>query len=321
VLLHELSHSLVAQRRGLHVDSITLFIFGGVSNISSEPTRPSDEFFVALVGPLASLVLGGACWVVDQWLAPGIGRALLGYLSFANLVLGVFNLVPGLPLDGGRVLHAAVWAFTRDLQRATRVASLTGQTLGYLLVMFGFVALLGGDILGGLWIAFIGWFLSGAAANSRQSQTLHAALSSIAVGSVMDQAPPCCNQRTTVETFVFQYAVEHGHRAVLVVEDAQLVGLASVADVKHIPREAWPQTELADIMSRPPLATVAPTTDLAEALELMVARGVHQLPVVVDHHISGMITRAAILQVLQVRTELDQRVLSGDGLESSPRAA
>jgi len=305
VLLHELSHSLVARRRGLKVDSITLFIFGGVSNLSSEPTRPSDEFLIAVVGPLTSLALGGACWVLNQWLAGGVGGALLGYLSFANLVLGVFNLVPGFPLDGGRVLRGAVWAATGDVRRATRVASFTGQTIGYLLVLFGVVTLLGGDLLGGVWIAFIGWFLTAAAHNSSQSQALRAALSEIRVRSFMDPAPPRCSPQATVETFVFHWAVPHGQRAVLVVEDEQLVGLVTVADVKEVPRSRWSLTPLAQIMSRPPLATVAPTTDLAEALELMLARRVHQLPVLDGSRIAGMITRAEILQVLQIRTELD----------------
>jgi hypothetical protein len=138
--------------------------------------------------------------------------------------------VPGFPLDGGRILRGAVWAASGDLQQATRVASLAGQAIGSLLVVSGLLLLLGGDLLGGLWIAFIGWFLNGAAESSRQRQTLRAALAGIHVSAVMDPTPPCCSPQTTVETFVLDYAVEHGLRAALVVEDEQLVGLVTIAD-------------------------------------------------------------------------------------------
>jgi Zn-dependent protease/CBS domain-containing protein len=320
VLLHELSHSLVARRRGLQVDSITLFIFGGVSNLSTEPTRASDELLVALVGPFTSLALAGACLILNRWIAGGVAGALLGYLGAANLVLGVFNLVPGFPLDGGLVLRGAWWAASDDLRQATRVASLAGQIIGYLLVAFGFVTLLGGDLLGGVWIAFIGWFLTSAAHSSREVQALQAALSGIPVSSVMDLAPPRCSPQSTVEAFVFRCAVEHNQRAALVVEDEHVMGLVTVADVKHLPRERWSVTPLAQIMSRPPLALVAPTTELAEALELMVSSGVHQLPVMDSGRIVGMIARADILQVLQIRTEIDPRQRDAGSLASRPAA-
>ena len=165
VLVHELSHSLVARRRGLSVDSITLFIFGGVSNLKTEATTPGDEFLVAVVGPLTSLVLAAIAWALHEVLvgSNAIGGALLGYAAAANLVLGLFNLVPGFPLDGGRVLRSVVWVATGSLRRATRTASYVGQTIGYLLVVLGVFSLLGGEVLNGVWIAFIGWFLSAAA--------------------------------------------------------------------------------------------------------------------------------------------------------------
>jgi Zn-dependent protease/predicted transcriptional regulator len=305
VLLHELSHSFVARQRGLRVDSITLFIFGGVSNLSSEPTRPGDELLVAVVGPLTSLALGAMCWVLTSASVGGVAGALLGYLSLANLVLGVFNLIPGFPLDGGRVLRGAVWAASGDLRLATGVASFTGQTIGYLLMVFGVVTLLGGDLLGGAWMALIGWFLTMAAQASRQTQAVREALCEIPVSSIMDEAPRRCSPQATVEVFVLQCVTARAQRAALVMDGEQLMGMVTVSDVKKMPRARWALTQLARIMSCPPLATVAPATNLAYALELMQARGVQQLPVLEGERVVGMITRPDIQQVLQFRTELD----------------
>jgi Zn-dependent protease/predicted transcriptional regulator len=306
VLLHELSHSLVARRRGLHVDSITLFIFGGVSNLSSEMSRPGDEFVVAVVGPLTSLALAGIASLVGQSLASGnaVIGALLGYLAFANAMLGAFNLVPGFPLDGGRLLRAAVWAISGSLRQATTIASYTGQTLGYLLVLLGVSTLLGGDGLSGLWMVLIGWFLSGAAASTREEQVAREVLSGIAVSTVMDTTPPVASPRISVESFVFECAVLHGHRAVLVIQADHLLGLVTLADVHKVEREAWTTTPLEEIMSTPPLWTVTPESDLAVALELMVTHSIHQLPAVTAGHVVGMINRADILRMLQLRDQL-----------------
>jgi Zn-dependent protease/CBS domain-containing protein len=306
VLLHELSHSLVARRRGLHVDSITLFIFGGVSNLSSEMARPSDEFVVAVVGPLTSLVLAGLATLLGQALAGGnaVIAALLGYLAFANAMLGVFNLVPGFPLDGGRLLRAAVWAISGSLRQATTIASYTGQTLGYLLVLLGASTLLGGDVLSGLWMVLIGLFLGGAAASTRQEQVAREVLSGIAVNTVMDTSPPTASAKTSVNNFVFECAVLHGQRAVLVTEADHLLGLVTLADVNKVERDAWATTPLEEIMSTPPLWTVTPESDLAAALELMVTHSIHQLPVVSAGRVVGMINRADILRMLQVRDQL-----------------
>jgi CBS domain-containing protein len=248
----------------------------------------------------------------------GVGGALLGYLSFANLVLGLFNLIPGFPLDGGRVLRGAVWAASGDLRQATRVASFTGQTIGYLLMLFGVVTLLGGDLLGGAWTAFIGWFLTMAAHASRQTQVVREALSEIRVSTFMDEAPRRYSPQTTVEAFVLQCVAARNQRVALIVDREQLVGLATISDVRKVPRARWALTQLGQIMSCAPLATVAPATNLADALELTLARGVQQLPVLDGDRVAGIITRADILQVLQVRTELDARRLDKTSVFSAP---
>ena len=169
VLLHELAHSLVARARGLRVDSITLFIFGGVSTISGEARTARDEFLIAVVGPLTSLALAGLFWAIENVLpAETATGAIAGYLASANLLLGLFNLVPGFPLDGGRVLRSIIWAVTGDMVRATRIASYVGQAVAVVLIAWGAVSALRGDVFGGLWIGFIGWFLNSGAQEARR---------------------------------------------------------------------------------------------------------------------------------------------------------
>jgi Zn-dependent protease/CBS domain-containing protein len=306
VLAHELSHSFIARMRGLQVDSITLFIFGGVSNLSSEVSRPFDEFLVAIVGPACSLVVAALAWVLRQALPPGpsVGATLLEYVAVANTVLGVFNLMPGFPLDGGRVLRGMVWAVTGSLRQATQIASYVGQFTGFGLILFGLSELLGGYVLTGLWIAFIGWFLNGAAESTRREYTFREALTGIPIRSIMDPAPPTVGPDIMVQQFVFDFAVRRGVRAVLVTDGPHLVGLASLSDAEHIHQEAWPTTPVGSIMTRAPLLTVTPDDDLVVALELMANHSVHQLPVVSDGQVVGLITRAEILSILQVRDEL-----------------
>jgi Zn-dependent protease len=207
VLAHELMHSLVARTRGIRVDSITLFIFGGISNLASEPTAPGDEFFISVVGPISSFVLAAIFGMVAVALPqPGVAGAVAGYLAVVNLLLGIFNLIPGFPLDGGRVFRSLVWGVTGSLRRATLVASYSGQGFGWLLILGGLLRLLGGDIFGGLWIAFIGWFLNSAAESVRQDQSLDESLRGVAVSKLMDVSPGEATTNMSVQDFVFQEA-------------------------------------------------------------------------------------------------------------------
>ncbi len=308
VLLHELSHSLVARARGLTVDSITLFIFGGVSNLRTEATSARDEFLVAVVGPVSSLVLAGIFWLLGQGFAPdsAVG-AVLGYLAFVNLLLGAFNLVPGFPLDGGRVLRSLVWGATGDLRRATVVASYAGQAVGWLLIFWGLARLLGGDFLGGLWTAFIGWFLNGAAESTRQEELRREVLQGVPVSALMDPSPALATPGLSVQDFVFGDVLQRGHRALPVVEAGRLVGIVTLGDAKQLPQDAWPTTPVSTIMTAVPLRTVAPDADLREAIRLMAESGLHQLPVVRDGRVAGLLSRADIVRYLQVREELHLR--------------
>lgn len=306
VLVHEFSHSLVAMARGLEVHSITLFIFGGVSNIKGEAEEPRDEFLISVVGPLTSFAIAGVFWLVGQALDPGSSPlgAILSYLTLINVILGVFNLVPGFPLDGGRVLRSIIWAVTKNLRRATDIASYVGQAFGFLFIFWGVLQMFQGQFLGGLWIAFIGWFLNSAAESTRQQQTMQENLRGIRVASLMNPSVPTVEPDTSVQDFVFDHVMRRGNRAVLVVDDGRLAGIVSITDVRELPQEEWPATPVGRVMTAAPVKTVGPETDLNTGLKLLVDGSFNQVPVVQDGRIVGMLSRSDILRFMQLRDEL-----------------
>jgi Zn-dependent protease/CBS domain-containing protein len=306
VLVHELSHSFMALSRGQGVHGITLFIFGGVSTLKADAEKASDEFLVAIVGPLTSLGLAALFWGLNLALAPDESPfgALLSYLAFINFALGLFNLLPGFPLDGGRVLRSVVWAASGSMTHATRVASFVGQGIGFLMILFGLFQLLAGQFLNGLWIAFIGWFLNGAAESTRQQQALREELRGVTVGELMHRRPPVVPPDRSVESFVYDQVLREGQRAVVVAEGSRLLGLVSVTDAQKAPRERWAETPVAEVMTPTPLKTVSSTAELTEALELLVEGTLNQLPVVDDGLLVGMLSRADLLRFYQLRGSL-----------------
>jgi Zn-dependent protease/CBS domain-containing protein len=322
VLLHELSHSLVARSRSMTVDSITLFIFGGVSNLRSEAVTAGDEFLVAVVGPVSSLVLAGIFWLVGQALPSGSAyAALFDYLGFVNLLLGLFNLVPGFPLEGGRVLRSLVWGATGDMQRATVVATYAGQAFGWLLIVWGFTRLLSGDFFGGLWTAFIGWFLNSAAESTRQEQVQRQTFRGVRVGTIMDPSPALAPGNLSVHDFVFDYVLQRGHRALPIVENGQLLGIVTLGDAKHLAQDAWSTTPVAAIMTKAPLKTVSPDAELSAAIALMAESRLHQLPVVQGGNVVGLLGRADIVRFLQLRQELHLAIPGASRSEPAPTRA
>jgi Zn-dependent protease len=305
VLLHELSHSFVAIARGLQVDSITLFIFGGVSNLKGDSQNPKDEFLISVVGPLTSLVLGGVFWVISRAISPVSAAGLIvGYLAYINLALGVFNLVPGFPLDGGRVFRSIVWAVTDSNRKATQIASYVGQAVGFGLILWGVFQLLSGDFLGGLWIAFIGWFLNSAAESTRHQQAFDESLRGVPVSQLMTTELAIIPPTATVRDFVWDQAIHRGRRAMLVADNGRLAGLVSVSDAKKVPQEEWDRTPVTQVMTPAPLKTVGPDEDLSAAMQLMVAGEFHQVPVMRDGKVVGLVTRSDVLRFLQLRDEL-----------------
>jgi Zn-dependent protease/predicted transcriptional regulator len=321
VLVHELSHSFVALARGHGVHSITLFIFGGVSNLETEAEDPKDEFLISVVGPLTSFALAAVCWLVLQALQPGDSSlgAVLGYLVLINVMLGVFNLLPGFPLDGGRVLRSLIWAATGSLRRATEIASYVGQGFGFLLIFLGVSQVLGGNFLNGLWIGFIGWFLNSAAESTRQQQVLQEGLRGARVAELMNPQPPIASQAMSVQEFIFDHVVRLGQRALLVVDGGRLLGIVSITDAKEVPQESWSTTTVGAIMTRAPLKTVSPDAEVNSTLQLLVEGSLNQVPVVRDEQVVGMLSRADILRFLQLREELGLRPLPAGG-RTRPRS-
>lgn len=312
VLLHELAHSLVARSRGMPVNSITLFIFGGVANIEKEPEKPKAEFLMSVVGPLTSIALAGVFWGLSITTGPESSHlpALLKILAIANAQLAAFNILPGFPLDGGRVLRSIIWGATGNLDKATNIAATIGRTFGWLLIAFGVYwsldgKLLGGsNFLGGLWIAFIGWFLSSAAEASRREVTLREHLNGITVKEAMEPNPEVVSPTASVASVVHDIFLQHGRRAVPVCSGDRIVGIATLTDVKGVPQDQWTSTPVENIMTKEPIYYVKENDDLNAALKLLADHGLNQVVVLREGKLAGMISRADIIRYLQVQQEL-----------------
>ena len=316
VLLHELAHSVVARARGLPVKNITLFIFGGVSNIEKEPGSPGIEFQVAVVGPITSLLIGalalGLLYVLG--IPNSALGAVLGYLGFANILLGIFNLIPGFPLDGGRVLRSIVWKIDGNLRRATRIVTIVGQVISYLFILFGIWLFFVGYFIDGLWFGFIGWFLLSSAQAANSEVALQSVLRGVTVGEVMNTAPTTVPANISLQRLVDEYFLPHGLRSAFVMQVDRLAGLITLSDIRHVPREEWGQTLVGFVMiPRDRLHIVSPQQSLNDVLPLMAGRDVNQLPVVQDERLVGVLSRDAIVRFLEIRRSL--------GLEDRQKAA
>jgi Zn-dependent protease/CBS domain-containing protein len=330
VLAHELAHSLVAKARGLPVRNITLFIFGGVSNIEREPPSPLTEFLVAVVGPLTSLILGltfifaARFTITDAGLLnnpmAAIGQldplsTLLIYLGPINLILAVFNLIPGFPLDGGRVLRSILWGITGSLRRATRWATWVGQLVAWTFIIagiamvFGFqVPFLGSGLIGGLWLAFIGWFLNNAASQSYQQVVIQDVLEGVSVQRIMREDVPTVTSGMSISQLVDEYVMGTDERAFPVMEGDELWGMVCLEDIRRVSRSDWDSTRVDQIMTPvSELDTVNPREDVNDALARLSRRDVRQMPVVQEGRLVGMLRRRDILRWLQVHSELSTR--------------
>jgi Zn-dependent protease/CBS domain-containing protein len=308
LLLHELAHSLVATSNDLPVKEITLFALGGVSQIEKNPVSAKVEFWMAFVGPVTSAVIGAICLMLarligdpktDPWMA------MLLWLGYINLSLAGFNLLPGYPLDGGRVLRALIWWKTGDADRSTQAAARVGQAVAFMFIALGIVRYFGGAGFGGLWIAFIGWFLLQAARESYVQVGLAHALKGVRVADVMTRDCPTVDGWLNVQNFVDQELLRTGQRCFIVVDKGEVTGLVTPHEVKQIDRAKWPFTTLHDIM-RPleDLRAVTPDTPLASALESMSRYDLNQLPVISNSHLEGVVSRAEVLSYLQTHAEL-----------------
>jgi Zn-dependent protease/CBS domain-containing protein len=310
ILLHELAHALVARRFGLHIRSITLFIFGGVAEMTDEPPSPRAEFLVAVAGPLASIAIGGACFgaaVATEtagWPLPVYG--VLGYLAMINLVVVLFNLVPAFPLDGGRMLRAALWRWRRDLGWATGIAARIGGGFGLALMALGIVGLFRGEGIGGLWQFLIGLFLRNAAQASRRQQALRRMLEGERVRDFMITDPVVVPRHVSVREFVDDYVYRHPHKIYPVEQDGRLVGCVSLDAVKELPRDEWPRQTVGRLTE--PCGTentVSPEEDALRALATMHRTGHSRMLVVQDGRLVGLVALKDLLRLLALKVELE----------------
>jgi Zn-dependent protease/CBS domain-containing protein len=312
LLAHELSHAVVARSRGLLVRSITLFALGGVAQIEKEAGSAKTEFWMGIAGPITSLIIGLACmgtalgmgWNVGGS-APGPLAAILGWLGSINVILAVFNLIPGYPLDGGRVLRAILWGLSGDADRATRQAAGVGQVVAGIFIVFGLLRFFAGAGFGGLWLAFIGWFLLDAARTSYAEVALMAGLRGVRTGDVMARDCDTVDAGMALDAFVDRL-LQTGRRCFIVTRHGEVVGLITPHEVRTIDRRRWPEVRVADAMrALAGLRTVSPATPVTEALAIMSRDDVNQLPVVAGGHLAGVITRSHLLRLIQTRADLN----------------
>ncbi len=307
---HELMHSIIAQTRGIPVKSITLFILGGVSQITKEPQAPQDELRIAAAGPLTSLVFGGislAIWFGTRG-SSGVGsvvNAIAFWLGWTNVVLAVFNLIPGFPLDGGRVLRAILWWQKRDLRRATRIASNAGRGVGYIFIFIGILLVFQGFWPNGLWLALIGWFMESAAVSSYRQVALQDILQGHTASEVLTRECSTVPPGLTIQQLVNERILTTGGRCFPVVAGDRALGLITLHDVRAIPRDLWNTKTVSDAMIPLEKAEpVSPQEDLSKVMQILTEKDIEQIPVVEDGRIVGTVGRDNLLAFVKLRTDL-----------------
>ncbi|MBE9167148.1 site-2 protease family protein [Pleurocapsales cyanobacterium LEGE 06147] len=310
LLLHELSHSIVARAKGIPVAGITLFAFGGVSRTRMDAETPGDEFQIAGIGPLTSVVLSAVFGLIAYFgQGAGWNVAIVGvasYLAWINLILAVFNLLPGFPLDGGRLFRSLIWKLTNNLQTATRVASIGGRLLGFALIALGFWQLFSPvpNFLGGLWLILIGWFLNNAAVASYQDLLLRTMLSGARVSEVMTLNPEAVDSNLSLQDLVEQYFFNRNYQSFPVLENGQPIGIVTLNQVKQVPREQWMQRTVKDVMiATEEGITVSPEEDMVKVLEKMQKARSRRLLVITNGKLQGIISATDIANWLQRKQE------------------
>jgi Zn-dependent protease len=312
IVFHELSHSLVARRYGMPIRGITLFIFGGVAEMEDEPPTAKSEFMMAIAGPIASALLSGAFHVLGDFGAR-VGMAapipaVLDYLAFINMLLAAFNLVPAFPLDGGRMLRAALWGWKGDLRWATHIAANAGSSFGFALIAFGLFNIVTGNLIGGIWFMLIGFFVRGAAISSFRQMQTRRFFQGEPVRRFMVADPIAAPPDISVQQFVEDYIYRYYHELFPVVEDSRLLGCIGVAEIRQIPRDQWKIVRVFDAMSpASPENTVDADRDAVEALAIMRRTGNTRLMVVEDGRLAGLVTLKDLLRLIAYKIDLEGR--------------
>jgi len=312
ILIHELSHAAVAKARGLPVKAITLFALGGVAQIEKEASDAKTEFWIGIAGPITSLLIG----ILSLMLAAGFGwapsatnqsawAAMLGWLGVINIALAIFNMIPGFPLDGGRVLRALLWWSSGNAARSTRIAARIGQLVAFGFIVIGLLRFFNGAGFGGLWLTFIGWFLLDAARSSYGQFEILERLRGARVSDVMSHDWSKVDAGTNLQHFIDENLLRSGRRCFIVTDNDDPIGMVTAHEIKNVEREKWPHLTVRDItLPLTKLHSVKPTTSLTDALETMGREDVNQLPVVRNSHVEGIVSRGHILRLLQTRAEL-----------------
>ncbi len=311
VLVHELAHSFVALRHGVEVVSIRLFIFGGVAQIASEPKSGRHEFLIALAGPVASMILacffGGIYYLFSLLWSPSSALGVIaGCLALANAGLALFNLIPGFPLDGGRILRAILWDRWNDTGRATKVVSQIGNVFALLLIALGVVQfLLAKNLIAGLWFIFIGLFMKQSALGSYQAVVLREALAGVKVRQIMTENVVAVDWLASLEELVRDYIYRHQFTHFPVFNRDELLGMVSLAQVKDVPKDLWPFKQVRDIMAPiDDVPSLKPNDDATEALSRMVSDDLGRMPVIEDGRLVGIVSRRDILNLFKIKSDL-----------------
>src|SRR6266851_1572546 len=310
LVFHELAHSVIAKHYKISVVSITLFVFGGVSRIGREPARALEEFNIAVVGPASSLFLAGGFWLVARQAGSNaILSTLAGSLAMINFWLALLNLIPGFPLDGGHIFRAIVWGFNKDYARATRIAARSGQVIAYGMIAAGAATAIAnyapfGGPVGGLWLAFIGWFILSAAKQSQAQAEARGALEGLRVADIMTPELHTVGREISLEDYAREM-VRSGRRTHLVVAGEQLVGLVTAEALNSVPQQDWDVTSVQAVMlPKDKLHWAAPEEPALSLLDRMRTVGMQQMPVIAGGNVVGVVTRDSILRVLQSRHEV-----------------
>jgi len=310
IVVHELAHSLVARRHGLPMKGITLFIFGGVAEMDSEPPNAKAEFLMAVAGPLTSIAIGALFYAL-AWSARGVlpvaAVGVLSYLYWINWILAAFNLIPAFPLDGGRILRSALWHWKGNLWRATRIASNIGSGFGILLMVFGVYRLLIGDFIGAVWWFLIGMFLRGAAQGSFQQLMVQKVLQGEPIRRFMNTNPVTVPPAISLEDLVEHYIYKYHYKMFPVVNDShELLGCVTTKQVKDIPRDEWNQYSVQAVMQPyNPQDAVTPDTDSVEALAIMKRSQSSRLMVVEDGRLVAVLALKDLLEYLSSKLEME----------------
>jgi Zn-dependent protease len=309
---HELSHALVARAHRLPVKSITLFALGGVAQIEKDPQDARTEFWMAIVGPIASAVIGAGCLFVAWTLGWPLfstpdspPASVLVWLGYINLSLAAFNMIPGFPLDGGRVLHAILWWITKKADKSLRIAAQVGRIVALLFIALGVGRFFMGAGFGALWMAFIGWFLLDAAGSSYAQMRILEVLRGLRVRDLMVRDCPTVNARENLREFVEEAMTREGRPCWLAEENGRILGIISPREIRDIPRAQWPYRTVYDVMIPvEDMHAITPETPVMEALERMGRENVNQLPVASEGRLEGIISRAAVLGFVQKHAHL-----------------